>query len=117
MIEVTDVGKVIYKTEHNAVGRFPEPGDEELAAGPVRSFQVFAPLDFLHTWWTWSDHSKRLSRRILRRKGGLIQAHGMAQFFDPKTVPYHLAQTEFLPLADIDVDGGVRVAFDRGVHP
>jgi hypothetical protein len=47
MIEVTDVGKVIYKTEHNAVGRFPEPGEEELAAGPARNFQVFAPLDFL----------------------------------------------------------------------
>jgi Putative transposase len=26
MIEVTEAGKVIYKTEHNAVGRFPEPG-------------------------------------------------------------------------------------------
>jgi hypothetical protein len=47
MIEVTEAGKVIYKTEHNAVGRFPEPGDEELAAGPSRNFQVFDPLDFL----------------------------------------------------------------------
>jgi hypothetical protein len=47
LIEVTDAGKVIYKTEHNAVGRFPEPGDEELAAGPSRNFQVFDPLDFL----------------------------------------------------------------------
>jgi hypothetical protein len=44
---VTDAGKVIYKTEHNAVGRFPEPGDEELLAGPSRNFQVFDPLDFL----------------------------------------------------------------------
>ncbi|MBM3883036.1 MAG: hypothetical protein FJ387_25525, partial [Verrucomicrobia bacterium] len=35
------------KTEHNAVGRFPEPGDEELLAGPSRNFQVFEPLDFL----------------------------------------------------------------------
>ena len=34
MIEVTEAGKVIYKTEHNAVGRFPEPGDEEPKAGP-----------------------------------------------------------------------------------
>jgi hypothetical protein len=33
MIEVTKASKVIYKTEHNAVGRFPQPGDEELAAG------------------------------------------------------------------------------------
>jgi hypothetical protein len=47
MIEVTDAGKVIYKTEHNAVGRFPEPGDDELLAGPSRNFQVFEPLDFL----------------------------------------------------------------------
>ena len=47
MIEVTQAGKVIYKTEHNAVGRFPQPGDEELAAGPSRNFQVFDPLDFL----------------------------------------------------------------------
>ena len=29
MIEVTQDGKVIYKSEHNAVGRFPEPGEEE----------------------------------------------------------------------------------------
>ena len=47
MIEVTEAGKVIYKTEHNAVGRFPEPGDEELLPGPSRNFQVFDPLDFL----------------------------------------------------------------------
>jgi len=25
----------------------PEPGDEELKAGPSRNFQVFDPLDFL----------------------------------------------------------------------
>jgi hypothetical protein len=47
MIGVTDAGKVIYKTEHNAVGRFPEPGEEELRAGPSHNFQVFDPLDFL----------------------------------------------------------------------
>jgi len=47
MIEVTAAGKVIYKTEHNAVARFPEPGDDELLAGPSRNFQVFDPLDFL----------------------------------------------------------------------
>jgi hypothetical protein len=29
------------------VGRFPEPGDEELLAGPSRNFQIFDPLDFL----------------------------------------------------------------------
>jgi len=47
MIQVTEAGQVIYKTDHNAVGRFPEPGDEELLAGPARNFQVFDPLDFL----------------------------------------------------------------------
>jgi hypothetical protein len=57
MIEVTEAGKVIYKSEHlpaprlrqagNAVSRFPEPGDEDLVAGPPRNFQVFDPLDFL----------------------------------------------------------------------
>ncbi len=46
-VEVTDAGKVIYKTEHHAVGRFPEPGDEELLAGPSRNAQIFDPLDFL----------------------------------------------------------------------
>ena len=30
----------------NTVGRFPEPGDDELLAGPSRNFQVFDPLDF-----------------------------------------------------------------------
>jgi hypothetical protein len=47
MIQVTEAGKVIHKTEHNAVGRFPEPGDEELLAGSSRNFQIFDPLDFL----------------------------------------------------------------------
>jgi hypothetical protein len=56
MIEATAAGQVIFKTEHlpaprlrqagNAVGRFPEPGDGELLAGPARNFQVFDPLDF-----------------------------------------------------------------------
>jgi len=40
-------GKVIYKSDHNTLGRFPEPGDEELLAGPNRNFQVFDALDFL----------------------------------------------------------------------
>jgi hypothetical protein len=31
-------GKVIDKTEHHPVGRFPEPRDEELLAGPFRNF-------------------------------------------------------------------------------
>lgn len=44
MIQVTKAGNIIYKTEHNAVGRFPEPGDEELVAGS-RSFELLkAPV-------------------------------------------------------------------------
>ena len=31
---MTEAGNVIYKTEYNAVGRFSEPGEEALAAGP-----------------------------------------------------------------------------------
>jgi hypothetical protein len=37
--------RIFNKTEHNAVGRFPEPGDEELLAGPSRNVQVFDPLN------------------------------------------------------------------------
>ena len=40
-------GLELNKTEHNAVGRFPEPGDEELLAGPSRNFQVSIP------WTSW----------------------------------------------------------------
>ncbi len=39
--------EVIYQSEHNAMGRFHEPNDEELFAGPSRNFQVFDALDFL----------------------------------------------------------------------
>ena len=47
MIEVTAEGKVLYKTEHNRMARFPEAASEDLAAGARRNFQVFDPLDFL----------------------------------------------------------------------
>jgi hypothetical protein len=47
IIEVTGEGKVLYKTEHNRLGRFPEAASEDLLAGPKRNFQVFDPLDFL----------------------------------------------------------------------
>lgn len=40
MIEVTEAGKVIYKSDHNQVARFPEAGEEELLAGPSRKFQA-----------------------------------------------------------------------------
>ena len=47
MIEVTGQGKVLYKTEHNRLGRFPEAASQDLLAGPKRNFQAFDPLDFL----------------------------------------------------------------------
>ena len=47
MIEVTESGQVIYKSDHNRMGHFPDPGDEQLLGGPSRNFQVFDPLDFL----------------------------------------------------------------------
>jgi hypothetical protein len=47
MINVTEDGKVLYKAGDNRLGRFPEAASEDLAAGPMRNFQVFDPLDFL----------------------------------------------------------------------
>ena len=91
MIAVTDAGKVIYKTEHNAVGRFPEPGDEELLAGPSRNFQVFDPLDFLaevtqhipdlgahlvryYGWYSNKTRGRRAQRPAPARAGAGIPA-------------------------------------------
>ena len=45
--EVTDEGKVLYKTGDNRLGRFPEAASDDLLAGPKRNFQIFDPLDFL----------------------------------------------------------------------
>ncbi len=47
MIEVTDEGKVLYKTGDNGLGRFPEAVSDDLLPGPKRNFQIFDPLDFL----------------------------------------------------------------------
>jgi hypothetical protein len=47
MIEVTEAGKVLYKSSHNSLCRFPELAGEDLLAGPRRNFQIFEPLDFL----------------------------------------------------------------------
>jgi hypothetical protein len=44
---VAVTAKVISRSEHNAVRRFPEPGDEGRLAGPSRNFEAFDPLDFL----------------------------------------------------------------------
>jgi len=58
MIEATDAGKVFYKTEHNAVGRFPEPGDEDRLAGPARNC-AFSAAD--------TDRDPRPHRKPKRR--------------------------------------------------
>ncbi len=47
IFEVTEQGKVLYKTENNRLGRFAEAASEDLLAGPKRNFQIFDPLDFL----------------------------------------------------------------------
>jgi len=47
MIEVTEAGKVLYKTGDNRLGRFPEAASDDLLPGPKRNFQIFDPLDFL----------------------------------------------------------------------
>ena len=38
---------MIYKAEKDACRAFPDPQRDELAPGPQRNFQIFAPLDFL----------------------------------------------------------------------
>ncbi len=47
MIEVTEAGKVLYKSSHNQLCQFPDLAGEDLLAGPRRNFQIFEPLDFL----------------------------------------------------------------------
>jgi hypothetical protein len=44
MIEVTEQGKALYKTERNRLSGFPEAASKDLVAGPKRNFQVFDPL-------------------------------------------------------------------------
>ena len=45
--EAAQEGKVLYKTEDNRLGRFPEAASNDWLAGPKRNFQIFDPLDFL----------------------------------------------------------------------
>lgn len=47
MVKVTDDGKVLYRAGKGKCFPFPKTGDEELAAGISRNFEVFEPLDFL----------------------------------------------------------------------
>ena len=82
MIEVTEQGKVLYKTEHNWSGRFPEAASEDLVAGSKHTFQVFDPLDFL------ADEAWQTGRRL----------QFLVQIFDRFSRPDHTA----LCLAEID---------------
>ena len=43
MIEVTDAGKVLYKTGDNRLGRCPEAASDDWLSGPKRNFQIFDP--------------------------------------------------------------------------
>jgi hypothetical protein len=46
LCQFTGEGQVLYKTEHNRLGRFPQVASEDLQAGPKRNFHLFDPLDF-----------------------------------------------------------------------
>jgi hypothetical protein len=92
MIEVTEAGKVIYKTEHNAVGRFPEPGDEELLAGPSRNFQIFAGTilpRFALNGYTWSGTLQP------RRKSKCLSVSPAAEVAFFRRLPHPVELTMF----------------------
>ena len=82
MIEVTEQGKVLYKTERNRLSGFPEAASKDLVAGPKRNFQVFDPLDFL------ADEAWQTGRRL----------QFLVQIFDRFSRPDHTA----LCFAEID---------------
>lgn len=42
-----DSGQVVYKAEHDACRKFPDPASENLKGGVARNFQLFDALDFL----------------------------------------------------------------------
>jgi len=90
MIDVTEEGKVFYKSGHNRMSRFPEPASEDLLAGPKRNFQVFDPLDFLaevtqHVpepgehlirYYGWYSNKKRGLRAKAQMKGASANENG-----------------------------------------
>lgn len=47
VIKLTDEGKVLYRTGKSSALAFPILGNDKLAAGIKRNFEVFEPLDFL----------------------------------------------------------------------
>ena len=66
MIEVTDAGKVLYKTGDNRLGRFPEAASDDLLAGPKRNFQIFDTLDFLAEV---TQHIPEMGEHLIRYYG------------------------------------------------
>jgi len=50
MIEVTQEGKVLYKTGDNRLGRFPEAASDDLLPGPKRPYQSPAMNRNLHDY-------------------------------------------------------------------
>ena len=90
MIQVTEEGKVLYKTGGNRLGRFPEAASEDLLAGPARNFQIFEPLDFLaevtqHVpepgehlirYYGWYSNKKRGLRAKAKTKDASSEGNG-----------------------------------------
>jgi hypothetical protein len=66
MIEVTQEGKVLYKTGDNRLGRFPEAASDDLLPGPKRNFQIFDPLDFLAEV---TQHIPEMGEHLIRYYG------------------------------------------------
>lgn len=66
MIEVTDSGRVLYKTGDNRLARFPEAASDDLRPGPERNFQIFDPLDFLAEV---TQHIPELGEHLIRYYG------------------------------------------------
>ena len=66
MIEVTEEGKVLYKTGDNRLGRFPEAASDDLLPGPKCNFQIFDPLDFLAEV---TQHIPEMGEHLIRYYG------------------------------------------------
>jgi hypothetical protein len=47
MISTTSEGHILYRASNPQCVAFPIAGNEELAAGNPRNFEVFKPLDFM----------------------------------------------------------------------
>jgi hypothetical protein len=47
ILKLTADGEIIYRAEHTECRRFPRLGDDDLAPGLSRNFEIFDPLDFI----------------------------------------------------------------------